>query len=202
MSGPLFQVDNLCFLDNGPYTFTITEGQIVGFTGSSGIGKTQLMKALVEAIPYTGEIVLAGRKACEYSAPHWRKMVSFVPAESSWWRSTVGEHFQREDKNIDNLLQSLGLDKAILQWKIRRLSSGERQRLALVRVLLLSPAILLLDEPSSALDAESTEQVERCISEFSDLPGKAVLLVSHDLDQLRRLASVSYRVAKNELVPL
>ena len=84
-------------------------------------------------------------------------------------------------------MQSLDLEAALLDRPVATLSTGERQRLALVRALLDEPKVLLLDEPTGALDPQSSALVEELIR-FQMLSGHCVVLVSHDRAQVERLA--------------
>ena len=86
------------------------------------------------------------------------------------------------------LLAATRLPDDVLEAEARTLSEGERQRVGLVRSLLVKPAVLLLDEPSSALDEEATLAVERLVAERC-AEGAAVVLVSHDTTQRERMAT-------------
>ncbi|MBT3820750.1 MAG: ATP-binding cassette domain-containing protein, partial [Nitrospinaceae bacterium] len=81
-----------------------------------------------------------------------------------------------------------GLPEESLGWEIGRLSTGERQRLALARALLLSPKALLLDEPTSGLDEDSTRATEEGLKSRLG-KGCAILMVTHSREQARRMAS-------------
>src|SRR5262249_5021926 len=108
------------------------------------------------------------------------------PAEPGWWAETVGEHFA-EWAAASVLVGKLGLPDESQCWSIARLSTGERLRLALVRALIVRPKILLLDEPTAALDAPSVAAVEALIAHrLGD--GLGVLWVTHDPAQARRVA--------------
>ncbi len=201
MNEIFFQINELSFLENGPYSLIVDENELIGMTGPSGIGKTQMLRALVEAISFSGSFFLEGVSSQNFTAPNWRKKISLVPAEPVWWRDTVGDHFTELPGNseLHRLIHNLGFKEDVLSWKIRRLSTGERQRLALARAIIQQPAILLLDEPCSALDANSVERVEHLILDFKSLPKRAVIWVSHDLEQLRRIADICYTVEKTNL---
>lgn len=204
MKSVLLSVKNLCYLENGPYSFDVYENSVIGLTGASGIGKTQMLRAMVDAISSTGDISLKGRLMSDFEAPVWRQNVALVPAESAWWKDTVGAHFQYCD--IENqllpALQAVGFEHHTLLWKAARLSTGEKQRLALVRALAIQPSVVLLDEPCSALDEKSVNRVEKLLAEYVLQPGRALVWVSHDLDQLRRVSDTCYRVTANELKQL
>ena len=96
------------------------------------------------------------------------------------------EHFPATAK-LDRLLSALALEPAILDRPIAELSTGERQRLGLVRAIADEPRVLLLDEPTSALDAQAAALAEELIK-FQMLAGRIVILVSHDPAQIERLA--------------
>lgn len=84
-------------------------------------------------------------------------------------------------------MEALRLPLESRGWTVQRLSTGERQRLALVRALVLHPRVLLLDEPTSGLDSETTKAVEQVIGECLKT-GIGVLWVTHDPAQARRMA--------------
>ncbi len=195
----LFSVKDLTYLDNGPYSFEVRENEIFGLTGVSGIGKTQMLRALVEVISYRGEVRLRGTLSSSFSAPDWRKKVAFVPAESCWWQDTVGEHFPLTQHGYlyDNWIESLGFSRDVLTWRVSRLSTGEKQRLALARALINEPSILLLDEPCSALDAQSSSMVEEILCQYRNRNQTALIWVSHDLDQLDRVATRFFGVGRS-----
>jgi len=176
----------------------------MAMTGASGVGKTQMLRAIVESLIYQGEILYDGKLSSQFPAPIWRKILSLVPAESVWWRDSVSEHFpgQMETALLVDRVERLGFEKDILQWKVSRLSTGEKQRLALLRSLANEPAVVLLDEPCSALDENSVIHVETLLLEYKSLPGKALIWVSHDMDQLKRVGDSCRRVLLKELETL
>ncbi|MEJ2677085.1 MAG: ATP-binding cassette domain-containing protein, partial [Acidihalobacter sp.] len=87
-----------------------------------------------------------------------------------------------------------------LDWEVARCSSGERQRLALLRSLALAPRVLLLDEPTANLDADSRGRVETLVDKFRG-EGGAVLWVTHDPEQALRVAGRRLELAKGGLSP-
>jgi len=116
-----------------------------------------------------------------------------LPAESQWWHDKVGEHF---DKTNPDILKMLGFDQNVMSWKISRLSSGERQRLALIRLLYNEPDVLLLDEPTANLDPENSQKVEEVLRNYRIQNNSSFIWVTHDTSQIRRVASRSF-VLKN-----
>lgn len=192
---------NVTFLDKGPYSLSVEKGECVGLTGRSGIGKTQLFRAITDLIPAGGEVLLGGIRSSAFSPTQWRSKVTMVPADSYWWYDRVGDHFSVSDQ-LPFLIENctlLGLDAAVLDWQVSRLSTGERQRLALLRALHNRPEVLLLDEPSSGLDAHHTGLMEHFIEQYRKLNKTAIVWVSHDQEQLRRVASRELRMEQKGL---
>lgn len=191
----------LSFLGKGPYNLHLAPGECVGITGLSGVGKTQLLRAIADVIPHQGECFLNAKMCQTFSPPTWRGQVAMLPAESFWWHDSVAPHFQAQkmDSSFTALLERLGFSDEVLSWDIRRLSTGERQRLALLRILINKPQVLLLDEPTSALDQAMLGAVEEIIQEYCALHQVACLWVSHDLEQLFRVASRVFRLEKSGL---
>jgi UDP-glucose/iron transport system ATP-binding protein len=178
------------FLGNGPYSMHVRPGKCVGLTGKSGIGKTQLLRAVADVIVHGGDCFLDGNACSSVYPPDWRRMVAMLPAESFWWYDTVGSHFdpEKEPFEFEDLLGKLGFSHDVMGWQVSRLSTGERQRLALVRTLITKPKVLLLDEPTSGLDKKMVHVVEEILLNICSLHQIICLWVSHDLEQLFRVA--------------
>ena len=174
--------------------FTIAAGECVAVLGPSGAGKSLLLRAIADLDPNQGEIMINDLSRNKIPAPEWRKLVAYLPAESGWWADTVAEHLPHTDKRVSRFLKALLLPDDCLNWQITRLSSGEKQRLALLRLLLNQPKILLLDEPTAALDMAAVQAVERVLDKQQQ-EGVAILLVTHDEQQAKRLAKRRLSVA-------
>jgi ABC-type multidrug transport system ATPase subunit len=180
------KLENLKVLHVGPVNLTIEASEIVCLSGESGIGKSILLRAIADLIPHEGQVFLDEVSSVQYSAPEWRKQVGLLPAESQWWRDLVGNHFST--RNI-GLLNSLGLSEKVFDWQVSRCSTGERQRLAVARLLSNEPKCLLLDEPTGSLDPENTKRVERLIKQLTEDQAIPVVWVSHSEEQIQRMAS-------------
>ncbi len=184
-------VKNFCFYNMGPFDFEVEPSECVGITGASGAGKTLFLRALADMDPHSGEIFLDNVESKNIPAYEWRRKIALLPSESSWWFDIVGNHFASFDRDM---LHILGFDADVMNWEISRLSTGERQRLALLRMLSISPFVLLLDEPTSNLDDENIALVEKVIKQYKKKHSPAIIWVTHDKNQLKRVASRVFKI--------
>ena len=168
-------------------SFSLQDGECVALQGPSGVGKTLLLRSIADLDPNEGTVELDGALREAMPAPAWRKRVTYLAAEPGWWSDTVQEHFTAWDDALP-LVVRLGLPGDCGSWSIQRLSSGERQRLALARALMLRSRVLLLDEPTSSLDGAAAAAVETLIAERI-AEGTSVLWSTHDDVQARRVGS-------------
>ncbi|MGI9521830.1 MAG: ABC transporter ATP-binding protein, partial [Hyphomicrobiaceae bacterium] len=196
-TGLLLRVSDLQSAFVGPITFAVDSGECVCISGPSGSGKTVLLRAIVDLDANSGKVSWASIGRSDLSAPDWRRLVGFVPAETGWWADIVSAHFETPEPAA-SLLPAVGLPSAAFQWHVTRLSTGERHRLGLVRAIAQQPRVLLLDEPTASLDSAATEKVERLLKNQL-LAGVAVVLVTHDPDQIQRLASRTLTIANGKL---
>lgn len=179
-----------------PIHLTVPAGHCLTLHGASGAGKSLLLRAIADLDPNRGEVYLGETARSALAAPAWRRRVVLVPAESHWWADTVRPHAAQWD---DETLERLGFGPATLDWTVTRLSSGERQRLALARALALRPGALLLDEPTANLDAGSTERVEALVAAYRQRHDAPVIWISHDDAQRRRVGQLQALVADGRL---
>ncbi len=182
----MLSVQSLARPGLGPVSFELGEGECLAVRGPSGSGKTLLLRALADLDPNQGEVQLQSHAREAMPAPRWRRLVTYLPTEPGWWAETVGQHFA-DWAAAEPLVAALGLPADSRKWPILRLSTGERQRLALARALIQHPRILLLDEPTSGLDEEARTAVESLITAHL-AEGAAALWVTHDTAQGKRLA--------------
>jgi putative ABC transport system ATP-binding protein len=132
----------------------LSAGEVIAVRGPSGAGKTLLLRAVADLDPNEGLVTFDDRDRSTIAGQEWRRLVGYVPAEPGWWADTVGEHFGDWTAALA-FVRDLGFPEETKAWPITRLSTGERLRLALVRALMMQPKLLLLDEPTAALDVAS-----------------------------------------------
>ena len=184
---PPLEIDNLSFRNRGPYSFRIESGECVGLQGASGAGKSLLLRAIADLDPRTGTLRLGDLNADAVAAPLWRRTVGLLPAESGWWFDLVGDHFADFEAIDDQSLTAAGFDRSVQGWQVSRLSTGEKQRLAIIRLLHNQPRCLLLDEPTASLDQQAVTRIEQLLLTYSATRQAPMLWVSHDLSQLDRI---------------
>ena len=171
----------------GPIDLTLKSGTCVSLEGKSGSGKSVLLRMIADLDPHDGDALLDGQACSRMPAPAWRRLVTYVPADSGWWDERVDAHFAA-GTDFAAILPTVGIPVEASTWPVSRLSTGERQRLSLLRALRPGNRVLLLDEPTSGLDTESVGRVETLLRELLG-DGIALLMVTHDPDQAARMAA-------------
>ena len=180
----------------GPLSLDVDSGDCLCISGPSGSGKSLLLRAIADLDPHEGDLFLEGVTSNELAANEWRTRVGLLPPESCWWLPRAIDHFR---DGVPVPLDHIGLSRPTLEQPVSRLSSGEKQRLALMRLLSNRPRVLLLDEPTANLDPENTRRIEAVIAEYRRSHDAAVIWVSHDEEQVRRVANRHYEVVDGRL---
>lgn len=161
-----------------PLDFEVAPGEALAVSGPSGAGKTRLLRALADLDPAEGAVSLAGEPRAAVPAPEWRRRVGLLPAEPRYWGPTVASHFPAPPAPAE--FASLGLDPGIADAPPARLSTGEKARVAFLRLLARGPEALLLDEPGANLDRENRDRLRRRVEVFLRERGGAAVWASHD----------------------
>ncbi len=193
----MLQVRNLTRPGLEPADLDLAAGEALALLGPSGSGKTLLLRAIADLDPNQGQVSLDGASRESMAAPAWRRQVTYLAAEPGWWSDRVADHFPEPEAGRA-LFPPLMLPATMMERPVAELSTGERHRIALARVLVQSPKVLLLDEPTSGLDQGSTRAVEALLrARLAD--GAAVLFSTHDEELARRLGDRQVRVRKGRL---
>jgi zinc transport system ATP-binding protein len=176
-------------------SFTLKHGEALAVIGPNGAGKTVLFRALLGLLPHAGLVrwragvkigYVPQRFTVDRSAPI-SAMEFFLLQSPGFWRPRAAFTSQLEQE-----LELMGLSRGVLQKGLGELSGGETQRVLIASALLQKPSVLLLDEPTAAVDAGFEDTVYALLHRVQEERGTALLLISHDL-------SVVYRYAQRVL---
>ena len=183
----------------GPFDFDVPSGGCAVISGPSGSGKSLFLRMIADLDPNDGEVRLNGTDRRSVDGPAWRRSAPYVPSEAGWWLDNVVDHFAVDTREeARQLATSFGLVEGQFDAPVARLSTGERQRLAIIRALVLNAKALLLDEPTSALDTEDAMLVEVAL-QARLAQGCVIVMVSHDAGQAARLKATAYRMVERKL---
>jgi putative ABC transport system ATP-binding protein len=180
----------------------VRAGDRIGISGPIGSGKTLLLRSLAMLDQYDGEILWQAAPVPPAEIPNFRRHVIYLHQQPAivdgtvednlrlpfGFRTARGKTFDR--KVVLALLETAGRGDAFLLESVDHLSGGERQLVALIRAVQLEPTVLLLDEPTSAMDAETARSIENLIDRWQNdaAEQRAFLWVSHSPEQLARVA--------------
>ncbi len=192
------KLENLTTATLTSVSLQVKGGEILGLMGNSGTGKSLLLRAVCDLDPVDGEVYLNSTHRLDVDAANWRRKIQYVPAQSQWWFDCARDHIPQWDMD---LLTAFDLDSSHLEQAVSRLSTGQKQRLALVRALSLKPEVLLLDEPTAALDPENVHRVEEQISAYCVQYQAPCIWVSHDTAQIARVAHRVVKIEQGKLLP-
>lgn len=179
---------------------TIDDRELVAVFGHSGTGKTTLLRMIAGlSLPERGVIQIGDNvvfdSAKKINLPPQKRNIGFMFQDYALFPNMTveqnirfGQHRVKDEAYIDQLIQTFGLE-TLRQTKPGRLSGGQKQRVALARAIAKKPDILLLDEPLSALDYTMRLSLQKEIQTAHELFGSTTLLVSHDKEEVKRLAT-------------
>ncbi|MFJ4619650.1 thiol reductant ABC exporter subunit CydD [Streptomyces sp. NPDC088812] len=174
-------------------TFTARPGETVALVGPSGVGKSTLLNALLGFVrPAEGRIRVGGADLADLDLEQWRSRIAWVPQRPHLYAGTIAENVRlarpdADDAAVRRALEDAGAlefvdalpagDRTVLGEDGAGLSAGQRQRLALARAFLADRPVLLLDEPTAALDGATEAEVVAAVRRLA--AGRTVLLVVH-----------------------
>ncbi|MBI5079591.1 metal ABC transporter ATP-binding protein [Candidatus Wolfebacteria bacterium] len=183
-------------------SFSVNEGDVLAIIGPNGAGKTVLFRALMELIPFDGEV-------------KWREdaRIGYVPQklfEKAELPLTVKEFFILKSKNlffkdaqliesIPHELESVGLKPDILDQQLANLSRGQFQRVLIAWAILKHPNVLLFDEPTAGIDLAGEDTVYNLLYKLKKERGMTIIIISHDLNIIYRYADNVLCINKNQL---
>jgi putative ABC transport system ATP-binding protein len=196
-------------------SLAVSGGEQIVLMGPAGSGKTLLLRALAQLDPIdAGEVLWRGARLVAAAIPGYRSQVVYLHQRPALLPGTVDENlqwplrlsvFQGRQFNRQRILQLLALvgrDESFLEKPAQDLSGGERQIVALLRAVQFDPVILLLDEPTAALDNETRLAVESLVDDWQrQLPrARAYLWVTHDSEQAARVGDRVLSMRSGKLI--
>lgn len=184
--------------------FEADTADYIGIVGPNGSGKTTLVKALLELVPYEGQVCFSGRDLSSFTK---ERHVGYLPQKMSFldqrFPATAKEivvsgvycckkfpkRLSRDDyRAAEEAMRTLGISN-LKDRPIGRLSGGQQQRVLLARALVHRPEVLILDEPTVALDPQSREAFYATVQKLNKEDKVTILLVSHDVGSVGKYAS-------------
>ena len=188
----------------------IEKGRITTLFGPSGCGKTTLLRLLNKLIsPDEGRVIFDGRDLDEVNSVELRRKVVMLSQNPVVFPGNlrdnlnVGLAFRHEkpadDSRLRHLLEQVKLEKDLGTSPVK-FSGGEKQRMALARVILLDPEVYLLDEPSSSLDEDTAGFVHDMLVRHAEVNGKTMIMVTHSRMIAERYSHVIVRVSAGGII--
>jgi putative ABC transport system ATP-binding protein len=212
----LLELKNICYIKEEKtildgISFQVDKGDFISIVGASGSGKSTMLKLISHLIsPTSGEILYRERDMMSYDPVLLRREIRYCVQSGGLFGRTVEDNlaFPYEVRGLGmdrdavlSMLAKFGLASEVLKEENKNLSGGEKQRVALVRTLLLKPEVVLLDEVTSALDIENARIVEEIIRELNE-SGTTILWITHSPEQSRRLANKLMTVENGQIKSL
>ena len=174
-------------------SFQLFPGRILALIGPNGAGKSSIMRMLAGLVrPEKGQLVLNGKALSSYSTIHHRagffiEGPDFYNNLNARQNLMLLKRIRKDEQAVGDLLRLVGIDYAARK-KVRKFSSGMKQRLGIAQALLGDPSILILDEPFNGLDPEVKQFLMDLIRQLAVEKNKAILVSSHLLTDLETLA--------------
>lgn len=193
-------------------SFSIEEGELIGFIGPNGAGKTTTLKCLSGLLyPTSGEVKVLGYTPFERKTP-FLKQIALVMGQKNqlWWDLPANDSFllnkeiyevpdKRFKETVGELSELLDV-KDVLNIQVRKLSLGQRMKCELIAALIHSPKVLFLDEPTIGLDVVMQKKLRDFIKEYNLRYKATIILTSHYMEDVRQLCERVVIIDKGKIV--
>ncbi|MFP4372414.1 MAG: ABC transporter ATP-binding protein [Halanaerobium sp.] len=207
----MFKLENIKFKDIiNVEKAELEENIVTAILGSSGGGKTTFLRLLNNMITADqGKISYKDKDIEQYDPVQLRREVVMLPQDPKIFKGSIKDNFKITEEIADNeiskninyeeLLQKVSLPQN-LDDNADNLSGGEKQRLALARVMLLEPEVLLLDEPSSSLDKKTEEKIIKMVVDYVRENDRTLIMVTHSPDIAEKFADRIINIESGKIV--
>lgn len=188
-------------------------GGLTALIGPSGSGKSSLLRLLNRLDdPVAGEIRLLSQPLASYDVRAIRRRVGFVFQAPAMFAGTVADnlaiahslgrrhHETLTDERIAGVLNTVELSADYATREARDLSGGEKQRVALARAMITEPEVLLLDEPTAALDPEVADRLMQTLARLRDEKGLTIVMVTHRLAEARLMSTFTVMLEAGRVI--
>ena len=199
-------------------SFAVKEGTFTALIGANGTGKSTLLKLILgELEPSSGSVRIFGSDIKDFH--DWKK-IAYVPQEgltkksdfpasvyevvsSSLYSLTGFGHFptKKQKESVSLALEKVGL-KGFERRMLSELSGGQRQRVLLARAIVSNPSLMMLDEPITGMDAESSKNFYELLKSLNKEKGISIFMISHDLERIGQYISGAFCLEYGSIVPL
>jgi putative ABC transport system ATP-binding protein len=189
---------------------TIIAGKINALIGPSGCGKSTLLRCLNRLIDSSkGTIKLDDVNLTDLDVLTLRGRVAMVMQSATMFAGSIADNLsfgpcslgqEINRTRMTELLELVSLDPSLLDKDAQSLSGGQAQRVSIARALANNPEVLLLDEPTSALDPAATRTIEATLTRLRDQLGMTIVLVSHSMEQVARIADTSALMLDGKII--
>ncbi|EKF50086.1 ABC transporter ATP-binding protein [Thermosipho africanus H17ap60334] len=186
----------------------VRTGEVVGLLGPNGSGKTTLFNIILGVvIPSSGKIYLGEKDITKIPIHKRAKLgITYLQQETSVFRQLsvednlklVIEYHDKDVKKIPKLLKEFGIDSLKDQYAFY-LSGGEKRRLELARMMILSPKFLLLDEPFVGIDPKTVKEIQKMVISLKER-GIGIIITDHSVDALKDIVDRLYVIHKGDII--
>ena len=215
MESPVLDVQNLCrTVKQDGQDFTVVDDVSYRFNGEkiytvigpSGAGKSSLLR-LINRLdePTSGAVFFHGKDHCDYQPCELRRKIGYLFQTPYLFEGTVRDNLlyaneELSDSDISRLAERAQLKSEHIDRSTENFSIGEKQRVAIARLLATGPEVVLLDEPTSALDPTYTEAIEQLIKHIVDTENLTALVVTHNPQQALRVGGEALLMVRGKIV--
>lgn len=193
-------------------SFNIKPGEVIGLIGENGSGKTSITRILTRLCPVnSGEILIDGKSIEQYKLHYLREQVGYMTQKFFMFKGTIRENLTLSNKNISDYEINAALEVVCFKNDIEKmpnglntligengnnLSGGQVQKIALARIILKDPSIIILDEPTSAMDVEAEKFLVTSLNKL--FKNKTILIISHR-EEILKICSRIFKLSNSNI---